>query len=231
MPKPVSYIAAAMLLIGAAPMPYGYYGLLRMIATVAFIWAAYTSFEQDRPLLPWILAALALLFNPLIPIHLTKSIWAIVDVASAVFLVAVSWFLGKDPKERPRLRSRDLLSSSILASRPNDSLSATQTFELARLRREKEQESELKRAKLKYRATQLALFAFIKIPFFFAIVMIAVEAFTKHFLAGLLMSFFVFFSFIAFFIIPDDGMPPLSEMKAQIRRLEQERDGRNDEQL
>ena len=40
MPITVIYIVAAMLFLGAAPLPYGYYMLLRLAATGVFIWAA-----------------------------------------------------------------------------------------------------------------------------------------------------------------------------------------------
>ncbi len=88
MPVAVIYITAAMLFIGAAPLPYGYYMLLRLVATGVFIWAAFIAYERNNEALPWVYGILALLFNPLIKIHLPKELWAVVDVGSGVLLLA-----------------------------------------------------------------------------------------------------------------------------------------------
>ena len=96
MPKPVIYIAAALLLIGAVPLPYGYYSLLRIVATIVFVWAASVSYSRKYAVLPWAFALLAILFNPIIKIYLPKEVWSIIDVACAVFLVAVSRRIEQD---------------------------------------------------------------------------------------------------------------------------------------
>ncbi|CAC5851372.1 hypothetical protein [uncultured Gammaproteobacteria bacterium] len=46
MPITVIYIVAAMLFLGAAPLPYGYYMLLRLAATGVFIWAAIVAHKK-----------------------------------------------------------------------------------------------------------------------------------------------------------------------------------------
>lgn len=88
MPVAVIYITASMLFIGAAPLPYGFYMLLRLVATGVFIWAACVAYERKSEALPWVYGVLALLFNPLIKIHLPKELWAIVDIGSGVLLLA-----------------------------------------------------------------------------------------------------------------------------------------------
>ena len=88
MPVAVIYIAAVMLFIGAAPLPYGYYMLLRLVATGVFIWAAFVAYAHKKEALPWVYGVLALLFNPLIKIYLPKELWAVVDIGSGVLLLA-----------------------------------------------------------------------------------------------------------------------------------------------
>lgn len=88
MPVAVIYIGAAMLFIGAAPLPYGYYMLLRLVATGVFIWAAIAAYEGKNESLPWIFGVLVILFNPVIKIHLPKEVWAVVDIAAGVLLLA-----------------------------------------------------------------------------------------------------------------------------------------------
>jgi hypothetical protein len=87
MPITVIYIGVAMLLIGAAPLPYGYYMLLRIVATGIFVWAAFVAYERKNDVLPWVFGLLAILFNPIIKIHLPKELWAVIDVAAGVFLL------------------------------------------------------------------------------------------------------------------------------------------------
>ena len=89
MPIPIIYITAIMLFIGAAPLPYGYYMLLRLVATVVLFWAAYVSYERKYDVLPWAFGILALVFNPIFKIHLPKELWTIIDIGTGVFLLVV----------------------------------------------------------------------------------------------------------------------------------------------
>ena len=89
MPLPVIYITAIMLLIGAAPLPYGYYMLLRLVTTGVLLWAAYISYERKYEVLPWVFAVLALLFNPIFKVHFPKELWAIIDVVTGIFLLVM----------------------------------------------------------------------------------------------------------------------------------------------
>lgn len=87
MPPAVLYGAAAMLLIALVPLPYGYYQLLRLVTTVAFGWAAYVAYDRKNETLPWAFGVIALLFNPLIPVHLPRELWMVIDAAAGVFLL------------------------------------------------------------------------------------------------------------------------------------------------
>ena len=86
MPKPIIYITAALLLIAIAPLPYGYYTLLRIVVTGVLIWAAVIAYDRQNPTLPWIYGILAVLFNPVIPIYLSREIWLPIDIGTAAFL-------------------------------------------------------------------------------------------------------------------------------------------------
>ena len=90
MPVGIIYIAAGMLIVAVAPLPYGYYILLRLVATGVFAWSAYVAYERQYKALPWVLALLAVLFNPVIKIHLPREIWAAIDIAAGIILLAIS---------------------------------------------------------------------------------------------------------------------------------------------
>jgi hypothetical protein len=90
MPLVVIYIAAGMLIVAVAPLPYGYYMLLRLVATGVFAWSAYVAYERQYQVLPWVLVLLAVLFNPVIKIHLPREMWAAIDIGAGIFLLVIS---------------------------------------------------------------------------------------------------------------------------------------------
>ncbi len=93
-----SLIAAAMLLGALARWPYGYYQLLRFIVCGVGVYVAFTAYNWQKIWAVWLFGFVALLFNPLIPIHLTPEIWQPIDVVCALLFVAIAFIL-KEPKE------------------------------------------------------------------------------------------------------------------------------------
>ena len=89
MPYHVIYIVSAMLFIAIAPLPYGYYTLLRLVTTGLFIWAAIIISERKSKYLIWLFILFALLYNPIIKIHLEKETWGFINIISAIFLLSV----------------------------------------------------------------------------------------------------------------------------------------------
>jgi len=80
-------ILSVLLLLCLAPMPYGYFMLVRFISMVAFVIIAYHFYEEKKKGLVITFGALAILFQPLIKIALGRTIWNIVDVVVAIFLI------------------------------------------------------------------------------------------------------------------------------------------------
>ena len=94
--KYIPICLAARLLLCLAPMPYGYYQLVRFVSMVAFAVMAYQFYNEKREGWAICFGALALLFQPFIKIALGRVMWNIVDVVVAIMLI-VSWY--KDRKE------------------------------------------------------------------------------------------------------------------------------------
>jgi len=89
------YIALAiLLLLCLAPMPYGYYALVRFVTMVAFAVMAYQFWNKKQQSLAVTFGALALLFQPFAKIALGRTVWNIVDVIVAVILIAL-WIKEK----------------------------------------------------------------------------------------------------------------------------------------
>ena len=90
MPRLVIYATAAMLLLGAAPMPYGYYTLLRLVGCIVVAVATFAALARRYATLPWVYGLMALVFNPVFKLHFPKELWALIDVAAAVLLFATA---------------------------------------------------------------------------------------------------------------------------------------------
>lgn len=92
-----------MLIVCLANMPYGYYCLTRFFAMTIFACLAYISYNDNKKLFV-IFSASALLFQPFVKITLGRTIWNIVDVIEALFLL---WFwITKYNKQKTTMTKR-----------------------------------------------------------------------------------------------------------------------------
>lgn len=90
MPTAVIYISVVMLFLGVAPLPYGYYMLLRLVACGVFAFAAFIAFERKSKVLTWVYGFMALIFNPITKIYFPKEVWVFIDVAAGILLLATA---------------------------------------------------------------------------------------------------------------------------------------------
>jgi len=91
-------VAAMMLFVAIAELPYGYYQILRWVVCGSAVYIAYMAYRWDKIWATWIFAFIAALFNPIIPVHLTKEIWRPIDIICAV-LFALSPIFLKEPSQ------------------------------------------------------------------------------------------------------------------------------------
>ena len=94
----IAFIAVAVLcLIALFRLPYGYYTFLRIVTCLAGAAGAYFAYErEDTRLWAFPLAAIAILFNPIVPVHLTREIWQPINVVVAGFFgAAAAWLAPK----------------------------------------------------------------------------------------------------------------------------------------
>lgn len=87
MKKSLLIIMAVLLLVCLAPMPYGYYQLVRFIAMVSFAYLAYDYYKLNKVGVSYAFVALALLFQPFLKVALGRLVWNVVDVIVATFLI------------------------------------------------------------------------------------------------------------------------------------------------
>ena len=87
--KQLYLFLAAMMLLCLAPMPYGYFQLVRFVAMIVFGLMAYHYYQNQKMVATWVFGALALLFQPIYKIALGRVVWNVVDVIVALLLIAL----------------------------------------------------------------------------------------------------------------------------------------------
>jgi hypothetical protein len=72
-------------------LPYGYYTLLRVVVFVTSGLIAVAAYKSGRR--TWLIALglIALIFNPIITIHLDKGMWILIDlIVAIIFFILLS---------------------------------------------------------------------------------------------------------------------------------------------
>ena len=82
-------VPIALLLIGLADLPTGYYTLVRIAVCLVSALSCYWSYKSDDKvgIATAVFGVLAILFNPIIPVYLhEKDIWTVIDILTAILL-------------------------------------------------------------------------------------------------------------------------------------------------
>ena len=86
---------AALLLLCLLKMPYGFYTLVRFLAMAAFAYLAYLEHKSKNTDRMVVFIVLTVLFQPFAKIALGRTVWNIVDVAVAIYLLYLSYKVHK----------------------------------------------------------------------------------------------------------------------------------------
>lgn len=90
----ILFVPAALCFIAIFALPYGYYTFMRLVITGLSLYAAFNHSKKDEAQF-WILLGITVLFNPFIPIHLSRDTWMPIDIITGSYFV----FLGKKQRE------------------------------------------------------------------------------------------------------------------------------------
>lgn len=93
--KYLQSILSVLLLVCLLAMPYGYYVLIRFIATICFCIFTVQYHDKNKQGLVITFGSLALLFQPFFKVALGRTIWNVVDVLVAIFLIGLVVFESK----------------------------------------------------------------------------------------------------------------------------------------
>lgn len=96
MMKYIPLYLAAVLLLCLAPMPYGYFTLVRFLATLVFGIYVYKYYQTKKVGLMWVFVTLALLFQPFAKVALGRAIWNVIDVIVAMGMIVLFFWERND---------------------------------------------------------------------------------------------------------------------------------------
>lgn len=93
-------VVSSMLLWALNPSnPYGYYILLRWVCCATFAFLALHASTLKLEGWVWVLGVTAAIYNPIIPLHLTREIWSVVNIATIGIAVASIFAFKPDDVE------------------------------------------------------------------------------------------------------------------------------------
>ena len=88
-------LTIGVLLVAVLPLPYAYYMFLRWVVILSA--GLHLALAAQRRI--WggaaVCAGIALLFNPIAPVYLSKGVWAVLDIAAAALFCSAYVMLSK----------------------------------------------------------------------------------------------------------------------------------------
>ena len=84
--KPLVVLAVVITLAALFSLPYGYYQLLRVFLCGLFAYSVVSSWKGVPDSLLWVMGAFAIIYNPLVPLHLGREIWIVVNLITVGLL-------------------------------------------------------------------------------------------------------------------------------------------------
>jgi hypothetical protein len=82
-------VPAAMLFAALGHWPYSFYMLLRVVVTAAAVLLTAFAYQRTKTFSVWIglFLVVAAVFNPIVPLHLTRGAWSILNIAAGALFV------------------------------------------------------------------------------------------------------------------------------------------------
>jgi hypothetical protein len=97
-------LASTLLIIAVSDQPRDYYTILKWIVCPICFYNAVLAYRLQKKEWIWILALIALFFNPLRPVHLEQETWQVIDVLVSIILLVSIGFIHE--------RKQNLVASS-----------------------------------------------------------------------------------------------------------------------
>lgn len=86
----IQIAGAAVLLLCALPLPYGFYTIGRTIVTIIGAYLAFDYFSHNKSELALTFTAVAVVFQPFIRLGIGREVWLVIDIAVAILLLLLA---------------------------------------------------------------------------------------------------------------------------------------------
>lgn len=93
-------IAAGLLFWAVARHTYDYFTILRLVSCAVTSYCGYLAYAQKAVGWVWVMGAIAVLFNPLVPVTLSRQTWMPIDIATGLVLLISIWFVQERKGDR-----------------------------------------------------------------------------------------------------------------------------------
>jgi len=77
---------------------YGYYIFLRWIVLVCALCVIAKSHDLEKKNWIWVMGIIAVLFNPIIPIHFSRTTWRLIDLVTAIIFITTIFRVTEHPE-------------------------------------------------------------------------------------------------------------------------------------
>lgn len=84
--RALAYVGAGLSVLALANMPYGFYTFLRLALTIVAVVLAVQSHRLQQQGWMWVMIAIAVVWNPLVPVFLDRSVWSVLNIVAAILL-------------------------------------------------------------------------------------------------------------------------------------------------
>lgn len=89
----IRVITAGLLFWALSEHPYSYYNILRIVVCAVCIYGVVKSIQIEKKGWSWIFGVISIIFNPIVPVHLDRETWAVIDVISGIIIIISIFFL------------------------------------------------------------------------------------------------------------------------------------------
>lgn len=97
-PNPALYVIMAGVGAALLPHPYGYYQVMRWVVTASCAWLSINAHRSSDEGWVWCWAVVAGIYNPVLPIHASRAVWSVVNLATIAIAVWYGVKLKKQTK-------------------------------------------------------------------------------------------------------------------------------------
>ncbi len=85
-------VSAVLLLVALINgLPYGYFTFMRIIVCISAIYSAWVMYNEGDEKWIWFFGIIAILLNPIVPIHLDREVWVWIDGVVGILLLGFTF--------------------------------------------------------------------------------------------------------------------------------------------